>query len=403
MHLPDEVGQIATGGGGIARLDRLEGRSQLGVQAGLQALFEVEAVDHVDHDRQAVGGGHLKGSDVARGPLGSAHPALVGGRATAAHRDLVDGRAVGLQGQGLSRPTIVLQAARIELGVGVLQIACAGEAAVGAAFQVVARREGVPDAVAPRVVRHDASANPHPGARVVDAADKGGRVAGKGAVADGEHAEGLVEEAAAAPAGGVAGKGAVADGDRAAELVEEAAALGAGRVVGEGAVADAHRAAHVEEAAAGAGGRVVGKGAVADAHRAADVGEAATVVGQAMGNGEGVEREADAAIHGEHLHAVATIEGDALPAAVQGQVLADGERADDGDGATTTERDRVPSGGAADDGADAPRAGLPTTIGDGQGRSGSRMRVQAHSGHHDAEDAQQTQQDHQEQTRGPIH
>jgi len=117
-----------------------------------------------------------------------------------------------------------------------------------------------------------------------------------------------------------------------------------------------------------------------------------------MGNGEGVEGEGDAAIHGEHPHAVATIEGDALPAAVQGQVLADGERAGDRDGATTTERDRVKSGGAADDGADAPRARLPTTVGDGQGRSGSRMRVEAHSGQHAAQADQQRQAEAQADT-----
>ncbi len=110
-----------------------------------------------------------------------------------------------------------------------------------------------------------------------------------------------------------------------------------------------------------------------------------------MGNGEGLEVEGDAAIHGEHLRAVAAIEGDILPAAIQGQVLCDGERAGDGDGATTTERDCVPRGGAADDGADPPRARLPTTVGDGQGRIGSRMRVEAHSGHHDAEADQQHQ------------
>src|SRR3989442_6100540 len=86
-----------------------------------------------------------------------------------------------------------------------------------------------------------------------------------------------------------------------------------------------------------------------------------------MGNGEGVEGEADAAVHGEYLHGVATIEGDALAAAVQRQVFADRECAADGDGPTTTECDRVPSGGAAQDGADPPRTRLPTTVGDGQG------------------------------------
>ena len=146
------------------------------------------------------------------------------------------------------------------------------------------------------------------------------------------------------------------------------------RVVGEGAVADGHRATIlVGEAAAVVGGEVVGEGAVADGHRAAIVEEAGTVPaqdgvegGQAMSNGEGVEGEGDAAIDGEQLRAVAAIEGDVLPAAIESQVVrADGERAGDGDGATTTEGDRVSGGGTTQHGADLARAVLSTTIGDG--------------------------------------
>jgi hypothetical protein len=428
LHLPDEIGQIATGGGGIARLDRLEGGCQLGVQAGLQALSEVEAVDHVDHDREAVGGGHLKGSDVARGPLGSAHPALVGGRATAAHRDMVHRRAIWFQGEGLGRPAIVLQAVGIELGSGVLQATRAGEAATAIARQVVAIIDDTSKAVGAevgRVVGHNALGDIHCATNVEEAAARAGgdRVAGEGAVADGQRAV-IVEDAATEAGGRVAREGAVADRQHPPNLVFDAA-TGASGVVGEGAVADRQRPAVVDAAArdgglvAGEGAvadrqrpvvldapaqviGVAGEGAVADAHRAA-VEEAAAVEGRAMSNGEGLEGEGDAAIHGEHLRAAAAIKGDRLPAAIDGQVRADGERAGDGDGATTTERDRVPCGGAADNGADLPRARLPTTIGDGQGRSGSRMRVEAHSGHYDAQTAQQTQQDHQEQTRGPTH
>ncbi len=76
---------------------------------------------------------------------------------------------------------------------------------------------------------------------------------------------------------------------------------------------------------------------------------AATAGNMAMGNSEGVEREGDAAVHGQHLHAAAAVEGDALAAAIQGQVVrADGERAGDGDGATTAEGDGVSAGRAAD-------------------------------------------------------
>ena len=71
--------------------------------------------------------------------------------------------------------------------------------------------------------------------------------------------------------------------------------------------------------------RVVGYNAAAAAHRADIVKDAAAVAGgRAMGNGEGVEREGDATVHGQHLHAVVAVEGNALPAAVQGQVHRDG-------------------------------------------------------------------------------
>src|SRR5262249_8153391 len=184
-------------------------------------------------------------------------------------------------------------------------------------------------------------------------------------------------EAATVVGGRVAGEGAVADVHR-ATLVAEAATVVESGVAGEGAVVDAERAV-VEEAATARSG-VAGEGAVVDVHRAV-VDEAATLVveGRAMSNGEGLEGEGDAAIHGEHLRAVATIEGHALPAAVQGHVLADRQRATDRDGATTTELDRVPSRGAADERADPPWACLATTVADkeragGQGHPGRSQR-----------------------------
>ena len=67
-----------------------------------------------------------------------------------------------------------------------------------------------------------------------------------------------------------------------------------------------------------------------------------------MGNGEGVEREADAAVYGQHLHTVVAVEGNALAAAVQGQVLADRERSGEGDRATTAEFDGVSAGRVVD-------------------------------------------------------
>jgi hypothetical protein len=88
------------------------------------------------------------------------HAALVGGWTSAG--DPVDGRATGKQGDGLSRPPVVLQAVGIELGVSVLQAACPREAATAVIRQVIALIDlgGVWSvAVATRVVGHDAPAD----------------------------------------------------------------------------------------------------------------------------------------------------------------------------------------------------------------------------------------------------
>jgi hypothetical protein len=400
----DRTIRIITIAHGASDLRRADGEGAAGgrdaAHTGQRAVLVHHGGRCVGHDRPLRAGGidrdigrhvgepqvairrrvdELVGPDVAGGlpVIGAGHPALVG-RWTARGRDVVDGRAAGLQGDGLGRATVILQAVGVELGVGVLQAARARKATTAIARQVVALiGQRAPPAVAPRIIGHDAPADRQRVDVVGEAATSGGRVVGEGAVAD-AHCAIVLKAAAKATSGG--------------------------HVVGEGAVADAHRAAVVVEAAANAEGvsRVVGEGAVADAHRAPCLVEEAAavflVMGAAMGNGEGVEGESDAAVHEEHPHAVAPIEGDRLPAAVQGQILADGERAAEGDGATTTEHDRVTSGGAADDGADPPRARLPTTIGDGQGRSGSRMRVQAHSGQRAAQADQQRQAEAQADT-----
>ncbi len=254
---------------------------------------------------------------------------MVGRVRAGAGRNVVDGWTAIEQGQRLRGAPVVLQATRIELGVGVLQIARTREAARGPTLQVVAL---VADptkwigAVVGSVTDHDALGDAHRAGVVKEAA----------ALADGSR---------------VVGKGAVADARRAASVVDAAAVEG-DRVVGKGAVADAHCAAEVGDAAAlavAADGRVVGKGAVADAQHPAAVEEAAAVVvGRAIGNGEGVEREGDAAVHDQHLHAVAARESDLLPAAVQGQVLADPKRRAEGDRATTAEGDGVSAGRAVD-------------------------------------------------------
>ncbi|HEX6553438.1 MAG TPA: hypothetical protein VF026_11805 [Ktedonobacteraceae bacterium] len=258
--------------------------------------------------------------------------------------DLVNGRAALLQGHGLGRATVVGQPR--EQRIAVLQAARAGEATVGAALQVVALiGDGCyVSAVAPRVVGHDASADVDRAAVDEAAAFGAGGVTGEGAVADRRCA--TVVEAAAGSGGGVTGEGAVAD-RHCAEVVEAAPDLGG--IAAECAVADRHRAALVvEEGPAFAEGRVEGEGAVADRHRATVVvetaaAEEAAAARGAMSNGKSREDEADAAVHGQDLYAVAAIEGDALPAAIQGHAPGDRERTGEGDIPTTTEGDGVAS------------------------------------------------------------
>ena len=335
MHPPNEVGQIATGGGGLARLDFLEGICQLGIQAGLQGLFEMEAVDHVDHDRQAIGCRHLKGPGIAGGPLRSCYPTLVGGWATAAYRDMVHRRAIRFQGNGLGGTAIVLQTSGIKLGIGVLQGGACCKVTGGIVREVVALiRTKSTSAVAACVVGYDAPSDAHR-AEVAETAAAASRVVRDGAVCDGHRSaveaagvassrvvrdgavadshrsaqeaaavaatedvadgrvviEGAVADdghrsadEAAAVVGRVVSEGAVGDGHLAGAAVEAAAVARGHRVVGEGAVADVHRADGVVKAAAKVAGRVVGEGAVADAHRAV-VGEAAAGDGRVVSEG----------------------------------------------------------------------------------------------------------------------
>ncbi len=112
----------------------------------------------------------LVGPDVAGGLtiIGTGRTALVG-RQTLRRRDVVDGRAAGKQGNSLSRAAVILQAALIELGVGVLQVTAGRKATVGGALQVVALIAIPANVVAPMVVGHDAPANAHRAPEAVEA------------------------------------------------------------------------------------------------------------------------------------------------------------------------------------------------------------------------------------------
>ena len=69
-----------------------------------------------------------------------------------------------------------------------------------------------------------------------------------------------------------------------------------------------------------------------------------------MSNGEGIEREADATVHPQHLHLVLSIKGDILPTAVQRQVLGDSQGLRQGNISTTAQCDGITTTGTGDGG-----------------------------------------------------
>ena len=225
----------------------------------------------------------LEGPDVARAlvrVVRSLVASLVRLR-TQSQRDVINGRAAFEQGHRLSRPAIAGQGA--QLGVGLQARRACDTPTTGEVVAVVDVGAASAEAVATRV--------------------------GEDAPAD-AHRAGDVFQATA----GVVGDSAVADRHPAPPEIE-AAAIAAG-VIGDSAVADRHRAEVLEAAALAVGGR-------------------------AMSNGESVEGQAAAAIHGEHLQAAPAVEGDALPAAGQGHAPGDAERAGELEIAAAGEADDI--------------------------------------------------------------
>ena len=332
----------------------------------------------------------LEGPDVARAlvrVVRSLVASLVRLR-TQSQRDVINGRAAFEQGHRLSRPAIAGQGA--QLGVGLQARRACDTPSTGEVVAVVDVGAASAEAVATRV-GEDAPADAH---RAGDVFQATAGVVGDSAVADRHPAPPEIE--AAAIAAGVIGDSAVADRHRAFLAVEAAAPLGSG-VVGEGAAGDAHRA-EVLEAAAIAGGRVVGEGAVADAHRAEVLEAAALAVGgRAMSNGESVEGQAAAAIHGEHLQAAPAVEGDALPAAGQGHAPGDAERAGELDIAAAGEGDDIAGVVAVSLGDIGLQLGVRTTIADGESTLG--MRRTGQPAQHDAQAEEQGQPAQQAQPR----
>ena len=83
-----------------------------------------------------------------------------------------------------------------------------------------------------------------------------------------------------------------------------------------------------------------------------------------MSNSDIVECKADAAIHIQYLHAVATIKGNILPVAIQGQIGSNSEGLTKLDIAATAEGDRVATTSAADS---ALQLAVAATVGNGDG------------------------------------
>ena len=132
-----------------------------------------------------------------------------------------------------------------------------------------------------------------------------------------------IDDAATHPleACAIAGECAVRDREHAIACVVDAAAVGEGAIAREGAAGD-HQRPGVEDAAG-----IAEEGAVRDRQRAA-AGDA-TVVATALGDGQVLDREVDASVHGEDAHAVPAAGRDQTPA-INGGVSANGLRAGDG-------------------------------------------------------------------------
>ncbi len=311
-----------------------------------------------------------------------------------------------MQGDSLGWTTVILQAVRVQFGVGVLQTGLVGEAAVGAALQIelldIERTPTRVGAVATTVVSHDGPVDVGRAAGDGEATARRRCVGSNGAVRDGHHGRIPDEEAAATfQRGGiqcrvifdgavvdghcacvdddatpctprVVGKGAIRDGDRAVEANETTThSSGVICIVDESATADRQRARVTDSTPLKS--RVVGEGAIADGHRAAFVLEPATPGGlsivtiRAVSNGEVLEGKADTA-NVEHFHLVLPIQGDLLAVPIQCQIFGDLERAGEKDRATATKFDD----GAARRGGDGAAQICLSTGADGDGGGGAR-------------------------------
>src|SRR5207248_1527911 len=145
--------------------------------------------------------------------------ALLVRRWTGGKRNLIDGRAGGLESDRLGGAAVALQAVGVELGIGVGEVRATCEAAIPIDIGQVVPSVG------------DGRAGAVPAAGIV-----GDDVAGEGHRAQGARGDGAA--AVAAEEGGrVAVKGTVGDGHRALEVLD-GPALTPGRVVREGAVGD---------------------------------------------------------------------------------------------------------------------------------------------------------------------
>lgn len=106
-----------------------------------------------------------------------------------------------------------------------------------------------------------------------------------------------------------------------------------------------------------------------------------------MSNSDIVECKADAAIHIQYLHAVATIKGNILPVAIQGQIGSNSEGLTKLDIAATAEGDRVATTSAADS---ALQLAVAATV--GNGGTGEWLGVDGLAGQQIARQQAQTQQ-----------
>src|SRR5215218_3945019 len=199
---------------------------------GAPCLDDVHGWEVVHGPKEAAEGVRCRGLHQFEGPrvagltLGALHAPLIGvGWRAGAFADQINRRASGTEGYGVGRTSVVLQAVRIEEGVGSGERA--GGPAEGAGVGVFDVEAAVGECSHAYAIPYQASVIGHDGVAqyrpttIVDCASRRGAVAREGGVGNLQLA--AVVDATAELGSGVTGEGGVGNRERATAVVDTAA------------------------------------------------------------------------------------------------------------------------------------------------------------------------------------